>query len=169
MARNVEIKARLKNLDVLEKVALLAGNEGKVFPQVDHYFNSPNGRLKLRFSGESSSELVFYNRSDSVGPKLSKYNKIFIDDGSAMLQLLTNALGKRGVVSKKRHLFMIGNTRVHIDDVDNLGNFIEFEVILKDDQTMDSGVQVAEQLMEELNIEKENLISCSYIDLCTNL
>lgn len=38
------------------------------------------------------------------------------------------SLGIKGVVKKTRHLYIHEHTRIHIDDVENLGKFVEIEV-----------------------------------------
>jgi adenylate cyclase class IV len=77
---------------------------------------------------DKSAELIFYDRPNGDGPKLSKYDKCSVPDGSQMVSVLSCALGVEGSVSKKRHLFMVGQTRVHFDYVEDLGNFMELEV-----------------------------------------
>lgn len=77
---------------------------------------------------DRSAELIFYDRPDSDGPKLSKYDKCSVPNGSQMSSVLSFALGVEGSVKKKRQLFMVGQTRVHIDYVEKLGNFMELEV-----------------------------------------
>lgn len=77
---------------------------------------------------DRSAELIFYDRPNCDGPKLSKYDKCSVPDGSQMASVLSYALGVEGSVRKKRQLFMVGQTRVHIDYVEDLGNFMELEV-----------------------------------------
>lgn len=72
-----------------------------------------------------SPELIYYDREESTGPKLSSYEKCKVPE---MLEsVLTSALGTWGVVKKVRTLIMIGQTRVHFDSVEGLGNFVELE------------------------------------------
>ena len=47
---------------------------------------------------------------------------------SSVDQLLTAALGVRGQVIKTRTLYIAGQTRIHIDQVQGLGDFLELEV-----------------------------------------
>ncbi len=78
---------------------------------------------------------------------------------------LTQALGVQGIVKKTRTLIMIGQTRVHIDEVDDLGSFMELEVVMKPDQSTEEGTKIADYLMEELSIQPSDLISGAYMDL----
>jgi adenylate cyclase class IV len=77
---------------------------------------------------DKTAELIFYDRPEGDGPKLSKYEKCTFPDGSQITSILTHALGVKGRVKKNRQLFMVGQTRVHIDHVEDLGNFMELEV-----------------------------------------
>lgn len=79
------------------------------------------------------AELIYYDRPDTEGPKLSSYEKSPIPSGSvpSLDAVLTQALGVSGMVKKTRHLFLVGQTRVHVDQVEGLGDFMELEVIPK--------------------------------------
>jgi predicted adenylyl cyclase CyaB len=79
--------------------------------------------------------------------------------------VLSTALGTRGVVRKQRLLYRIGNTRVHLDDVDGLGAFVELEVVLNESQTSQEGESVAEEIMKQLGICETDLVAEAYIDL----
>lgn len=78
---------------------------------------------------DGNGELIFYNRPDVEGPKVSDFSKSSTSDPQSLKQVLSSALGSVGSVQKTRTLFMYGQTRVHIDKVVNLGNFMELEVI----------------------------------------
>ncbi|PKU28596.1 c-jun-amino-terminal kinase-interacting protein 2 [Limosa lapponica baueri] len=79
--------------------------------------------------------------------------------------VLGQALGVLGVVRKERLLYLVGQTRVHLDSVEGLGDFLELEVVLTEEQTVEDGERVAQQLMKELGIEEQDLISGAYLDL----
>ncbi|KAK2519374.1 hypothetical protein Q9966_014000 [Columba livia] len=79
--------------------------------------------------------------------------------------VLGQALGVLGVVRKERLLFLVGQTRVHLDSVEGLGDFLELEVVLTEEQSVEDGERVACELMKELGVEEEDLISGAYLDL----
>nr|XP_054761656.1 uncharacterized protein LOC129268097 [Lytechinus pictus] len=170
MRSNVEIKARVTNPDHLRALAKDFADEQEtdVMKQVDTFFNCGKGRLKLREiinHPTRPSKLVAYIRSDQEGPKESKYSITEVDDAESLKQTLGMALGVRGVVKKTRTLMMIGQTRLHIDEVEGLGNFMELEVVLEEDQTQEEGIKIAQDLMEKLSIHQSDLISGAYMDL----
>lgn len=166
MPANVEIKARVDNLEELKQIAChLSGSGPTVIPQEDIFFNATNGRLKLRKLQGVPAQLVFYDRKDESGPKLSEYNITEITDPESLQETLSKALGIKGKVKKTRLLYMVGQTRVHVDEVENLGNFMELEVVLKEGQSAEDGQVIAETLMKQLGIKSENLITGAYMDL----
>jgi adenylate cyclase class IV len=77
---------------------------------------------------EGHGELIFYDRQDVEGPKLSDFSKTTIQDPLSLMEVLFQARGIKGIVLKKRILFIYNQTRIHIDDVVGLGNFMELEV-----------------------------------------
>ena len=82
-----------------------------------------------------------------------------------MLAALTGANGIVGVVKKRRELFLLDQTRIHLDKVENLGTFLELEVVLEGDQTVEFGENIANQILSNLNVPRSCLISNAYIDL----
>jgi len=166
LGRNVEIKARLKApADTLKKARKLTSAEPEILSQIDIFFTCPNGRLKLRILSPGYGELIFYQRSDTTEPVLSTYSRYPVKAPSELRELLSQSLGVLGTVQKKRTLLQIEQTRIHIDEVEKLGNFIELEVVLAPEQTVDQGQLIATQLMQHLQIRDEDLIDCAYIDL----
>ncbi|XP_039301066.1 uncharacterized protein LOC111049768, partial [Nilaparvata lugens] len=126
--RNVEIKAKVKDLpSFLLKCEEVSQSVGEVIKQEDFFFNAKEGRLKLRKFEGGAAELIFYDRPNMEGPKLSEYEKCSVSDGSKLQAVLSRALGVSGEVRKYRHLFLVGQTRIHVDQVENLGSFMELE------------------------------------------
>ncbi|KAI8427127.1 hypothetical protein MSG28_014748 [Choristoneura fumiferana] len=169
--RNVEIKARITDYEKICKVAAeLSQSEGTIIKQDDSFYNVNEGRLKMRFYADSSATLVRYDRDDEGGPKLSDYDLLEFSVGEAKKAvaldgMLRKCLGTRGRVVKERLLYMVGQTRVHIDTVQDLGRFMELEVVLRPEQTLEEGQAIARDLQEKLGVAQEDLIDCAYVDL----
>jgi len=164
MNRNVEVKARVEDLAQLELLLRRRCSEPTVLLQRDTFFHCNSGRLKLRQEG-STAELIFYSRNSDAEARESRYWRCAVSDISGSVALLTAAFGIEGVVQKQRLLFHIGQTRVHLDTVENLGSFVELEVVLSELQTTDDGKQIATALMNELGIAPADMIGPAYIDL----
>ncbi|HTC44055.1 MAG TPA: class IV adenylate cyclase [Steroidobacteraceae bacterium] len=165
MARNVEIKARIAGVAALAPLAArLADGGPTVLEQDDTFFASPNGRLKLRDQFEGGAELIFYRRADETGPKESFYVRVPVPDPHAMRALLELAHGQTGRVRKRRVLFLVGRTRIHLDTVEGLGEFLELEVVLQDGESAANGVAEAERIMTQLGVGPEQLIQGAYVD-----
>ena len=166
MARNIEIKARVASLDAVHaRAAALAGSAPVLIEQDDTFFRCDNGRLKLRTFADDSGELIFYRRSDQAGPKESFYVRAPTAAPALLRESLTLAYGQAGRVRKRRTLFLVGRTRVHLDDVEGLGTFVELEVVLADGESTNDGVEEAHSLMRALGIEPSQLIETAYVDL----
>ena len=166
MGINIEIKAKVRDPAHLRRILEgLCTTPGEVILQEDIFFQTGKGRLKLRILGANHCELIYYERDNIAGPKRSNYLITPCADPTSLRVLLSTAMGTRGVVRKQRLLYRIGNTRVHLDQVDGLGSFVELEVVLSEGQTSEEGGSVAEQVMKQLGICETDLVGEAYIDL----
>ena len=166
MARNVEIKAQVRDPETMRKrIRSVAGDPVDIFEQLDTFYITPRGRLKLRVLAPDRCELIQYARADDASAKVSTYDIVRSDDPAALSRILESALPIRGVVTKRRFLYLIGPTRVHLDEVEGLGTFVELEVVLAPDETAEDGKRIAGDLMTKLGIAAEDLVSGAYIDL----
>ncbi len=166
MARNVEIKARIASVEALVPRAAALATEGpERIEQDDTFFPCPNGRLKLRAFHAQSGQLIFYARPDLAGPKESFYILSPTASPDTLRDALTAAQGTSGRVRKVRTLFLVGRTRVHLDRVEGLGDFLELEVVLRDDEPVEAGVAEAHALMAQLGVAPDALIEGAYVDL----
>ncbi|XP_004525865.1 uncharacterized protein LOC101449397 [Ceratitis capitata] len=171
--RNVEIKARIDSDTEFERRVQVAReltkSTGELLEQRDVFFNVVDGsngaRFKLRYlKYPMPSQLIYYVRPNEAGPKLSTFNKMPVDDPTLMEKILSQSNGVKGVLEKKRYLFIYGQTRIHMDKVKNLGNFMEFEVCLQSEQSIEEGQRIAEDLMKIFNIRQEDLMTGAYFD-----
>jgi predicted adenylyl cyclase CyaB len=162
---NIEIKARVRNFEEIQSRAeKLSDTPVEVIPQVDTFFVTQQGRLKLRVVGDHG-QLIYYTRPDREGPKRSDYHIARTADPQNLKRVLELAYGVRGVVRKTRYLYLAGQTRIHLDDVEGLGQFMELEVVLEGDQGDAKGQKIAEELMSALGVEAGDLIDGAYMDL----
>ena len=166
MARNVEIKARIASVEaLLPQARACAGGEPEQIAQDDTFFHCASGRLKLRVFADGRGELIAYQRPDASGPKTSDYAITPVADPDALRATLARALGISGRVVKQRTLLRVGRTRVHLDRVAGLGDFLELEVVLRDGESADAGVGVAHALLARLQVDTAQLVSGAYVDL----
>jgi cytidine deaminase len=126
--RNLEIKARDADPRGSLELALELGAEDRgEIAQVDTYFGHANGRLKLREQSPGDAELIQYRRADEAGPRVSDYRLVAIGDADALREALEAALGTLVVVKKNRRLLVWEGVRIHLDEVEGLGSFVELE------------------------------------------
>ena len=126
---NVEIKAKCNNVGFIRNYLLSNGAEFKgMDEQTDTYFNVSNGRLKLR-EGNIENNLIYYERSDQAGPKNSHFHLVKVSDANSLKEVLTRSIAVKAIVKKKREIYYINNIKFHIDEVSNLGSFIDIEAV----------------------------------------
>lgn len=166
MPSNIEIKARLRDREAAEAVAnRLHASGPEVIHQEDTFFRCDSARLKLRSFGLDHGELIRYKRADTSGPRISEYTIAPTSDPRALLAILRDTLGQIGTVKKRRTLYLLGQTRVHLDEVEGLGNFVELEVVLQTGQSEAEGRTIAQGLLKEFAIDPDDLIERSYFEL----
>lgn len=163
---NIEIKTRC---DDPERIKSILESEGADFKGIDHqidtYFKIPHGRLKLR-EGNIERNLIYYERENEQGPKQSNVTLFPVPPDSSLKDILTQSLGVLVVVNKQREIYFIDNVKFHIDQVKQLGSFVEIEAIDK------TGNRGRERLMEQcqyylklLGVNENDLQPQSYSDL----
>ena len=166
MPRNIEIKARIDSIEaVLPRARKLSAGDAELMRQDDTFFGVPQGRLKLREFADGSAELIHYHRPDHGDTRASDYVRVPVPDPAALRDALARACNIAGRVRKQRWLLMAGATRIHLDRVEGLGDFMELEVVLADGQTDAQGSVVAEALMQALGLADAKRIAGAYLDL----
>ena len=166
MPRNIEIKARIKSVEtVLPRARVVAGGEPQLIEQDDSFFAVAQGRLKLRRFADGSAELIHYERPDTAAARASDYVRVAVPDADALQQALARACGLIGRVRKTRLLLIAGPTRIHLDRVEGLGEFIELEVVLREGQSDADGVRIADALMCELGLGGVERLAGAYLDM----
>jgi len=163
---NIEIKAKCADAAAVRKyLQTVHARFVGIDEQTDTYFNSINGRLKLR-EGNIENNLIYYERSDLHGPKSSHFHLVKVDDAKGLKEALKNSLGVKMIVKKKREIYFIENVKIHIDEVPGLGVFIEIEAgnVLADKSKEELQHQ-CEYYLNEFGIRQMDLVAESYSDM----
>jgi adenylate cyclase class 2 len=161
--RNIELKARDANPENSLKVCLALGadDHGKI-DQRDTYFEVARGGLKLREECPGRPHLIQFERANEPQQRESRYRIIEVDDGTVLLAALSAAIGIRGVVTKRRRLLLWRDVRIHLDVVEQLGNFIELEAVAPADSDLTHEHGLIDELRAALAITDERLVAVGY-------
>lgn len=166
MPSNIEMKAALADRAAAEAIAIRLSNSGpEIIHQEDFFFRCDGARLKLRIFSPDRGELIRYERSNVAEARRSCYLIARTPGPKALLKILSATLGLNGIVKKTRTLYLIGQTRVHLDAVEGLGEFLEIEVVLRPEQSEEEGRNLASALLAEFEIEQRQIVAEAYIDL----
>ena len=162
MAQNLELKAKVDSFDeILMRLEKVAAEDKGVLNQKDTYYKYDKGRLKLR-SVNGRFELIKYRRDESAEQRYSNYFLLYLE-GDEVEEYLNDILQVEVIVEKSRRLFIYKDTRIHLDEVKNLGTFMELETLVLNGHE-DAEVRFNE-IIELLGLNKENEIRVSYREL----
>jgi len=161
---NVEFKAELRDPDIARAVLLSIGAEHTDrMRQIDTYYRVPAGRLKKRDVPGRPAEYISYQRADRTAPKLSQYQ--LLDSDQFLARYGERPLPVLVTVDKTRDLYMLGDVRVHLDRVERLGSFLEFEALVSPRQNVARCHEILGDLRHRLGPALGEPISVSYCDL----
>ncbi len=165
--RNLELKARDPDQERSLRVCEDLGAEGKgTLLQKDTYFAVPRGRLKLRQEKGKIAHLIAYKRSDVAGNRESSYQIVAVPKAVELEEALAGALSVVAVVNKSRHLFLYKEVRIHLDSVEGLGDYIEFEGVAEPgEEDLRRFEGLLSDLQKSFEIQEADLIGESYCDL----
>ncbi|NHK31022.1 MAG: class IV adenylate cyclase [Asgard group archaeon] len=165
MMFDIEIKARYEEHEKARQ--FLRDNNAKfhgIDNQIDIYFQVNNGRLKLR-KGQIESALVFYKREDKKGVKVSEYYLYHSKDFDKLELILRESMSVLVEVKKKREMYFIDNVKFNLDEVDELGKFIEIEAITDNEADFSKLKKIVKSFIKNLEINENDIQSHSYSDL----
>jgi hypothetical protein len=104
MPRNIEIKARIENIEQLKEMAeSISDGDGIEILQDDTFFTCVNGRLKLRAFGDGTGALIFYQTANEKGPKESLFTTAPTHASDALRETLPPAFGQSGASGNIAH------------------------------------------------------------------
>lgn len=163
----VELKAKVDSLEPIRRrlEALKAKHVG-TFQQTDTYFDVPKGRLKLRLVNRETTQLIYYERENVPKPKRSDIFIMEIPESKAFTALLKKILKVKVTVKKTREIYWFENTQIHLDTVDSLRCYVEFERKTPNTpKEIERNTKRLSKLMKTLEIDPEDLEKLSYSDL----
>jgi homotetrameric cytidine deaminase len=164
--RNIEFKARDPQPGRTLELALALGAEDRgEIAQTDTYFTRARGRLKLREQEPGGAELIQYRRADATDARESEYRRVPIADAPALRDALDAALGTLVVVRKRRRLLLHENVRIHLDEVEGLGGFLELEAVAEPGSDLAAERDKVSRLRAALEVDDGSLVAQSYSDL----
>lgn len=166
----IEIKATFEDKDKLkENLVKLGAEQKKTKHQIDEYYNHPqrdtretNEYIRLRYEAESNDGIFAHhiNLSDGV----NKEFEVSVGDIKVFKQILEGlSFPLLGVIDKKRETFQLGEFTITIDEVKDIGNFVEIEVDGEESEVDEKKAQCVEML-EKIGLTKDHL--CKKIWLC---
>jgi adenylate cyclase class IV len=162
--QNVEFKAELRDPEAARAQCSTLGAEFVgIMEQTDDYFRLSDGRLKKRTAPGEPIEWIFYHRPNHVRPRMSSYT--ILSDAQATRRWGTHSLRSWLTVRKKRELWMFENVRIHLDTVEDLGEFIEFEAMVSKLHDVRACHRTIDELREQFGPVLGEPISHSYSDL----
>ncbi len=166
LGTNIELKARCGDLARAEAVCRRLGAHFQwTRRQTDTYFAVPSGRLKLRVEEPGGAVLVEYHRPDQAGARESRYRLTPVEDPETTEAELAARHGVLARVVKTRSLYLLENIRIHLDRVEGLGEFIEFEAVIADGDDEARSRERLEELTAEFAIAPGEICPGSYADM----
>ena len=129
MSKNLEIKVHCSSFSKVKDrlIDIKAEYAGELI-QKDIYYKTKEGLLKLRIENGQQS-LIKYLRDEKGKERWSDFQILKFASGDAR-KFFGNIFSIETTVEKKRLLYMFDNTRIHLDDVKNLGKFLELETLV---------------------------------------
>jgi len=161
---NVEFKAELRDPALARSIcAAIGATQVATLRQTDTYYRLPAGRLKERKTASEPTEWVFYERPDDARPRVSRFT--IYSEAEAVERFAPERLERWLTVRKTRELFMLGNVRIHLDRVEGLGSFIEFEALVSRKQDIPGCHRAIARLRRALAPALGEAIAVGYSDL----
>lgn len=164
--KNIEVKIYVDNFrGIISKLKNIGAEYGGKLYQIDTYYNCKLNRLKMREINKQKTELICYSRLNKENAKISNYDILEVPENlkQKTREILKKAFGEKVVVKKERNLWIYRNTRIHLDKVFKLGDFLELETVVK--KNMEKSKKEYEEVFSFLNLNKYKKYKKSYSDM----
>ncbi len=164
--QNLELKARCADLVRARRIAEELGATWQWHRhQVDTYFNASAGKLKLRQVEGQPAELIAYQRAAVAAVRPSDYLIYVTEQAAALASSLALALGIDRIVTKTRTLYLYRHVRIHLDEVEQLGSFIEFEAVISRPEQVEPSHLLLEEWVERFAIRPADRVAVGYYEM----
>lgn len=167
MMQNVEIKYAIEDAQGLRRLLRSLPNISFQFRhhQKDIYFATPRGRLKIRLEEERPAFLIEYHREDRAAARISDYTLRELADPEKEIARLQKEVGRLAEVDKLRELYLYKNVRIHVDEVADLGSFVEFESVISAEVKKAAAQRNLQELLAQLSDHLGTVQSTGYLNL----
>jgi predicted adenylyl cyclase CyaB len=163
--KNIEIKAPAPDPALLEeRLNAIEATHEWTRRQRDTFFHVAEGYLKLRVVDGEPGELIAYRRAPGPDPRPSDYDIAPVDDPARLETVLARCLGVRGVVEKTRRYYRRNHTRIHLDEVQGLGGFVELETVASR-ISLEQAEAEAREVIDLLGLEPSTFLDRPYLEL----
>lgn len=169
----VEVKAHVNDPKLVERsiIALGASPIG-IEAQVDTYYSVPyrdfaetDEAIRIRVQGNKSFLTYKGPKMDSVSKTRKEY-EVEVNDADCMGDILSSlGFAPVATIVKKRKKYRLVDFIISLDEVRNLGDFIEVEVSLMDSKSHEDKVESIFRLFEKLGIGRDESIRKSYLEM----
>ena len=162
MPKNLELKINVKSHQKFRnKLSSIGADNIGILNQKDVYYKVTEGLLKLRIENGKES-LIFYKRDENARNRWSNYNILKVENGEGE-KFLSKIFAIETIVEKSRELFYFDNTRIHLDKVKSLGNYLELETLVL--KSNSEAKLRFEKIRNHLGLDISKQIKESYRDL----
>jgi len=163
---NLELKTKIPDrTKILTRINRMGATYQDKMNQLDYYLRIGENKEKIREINKKIVEYIIYRRPEKKGVKDSDYTikRIFFKQKNDLLKQKHPLC----IVNKIRQLWMYGNTRIHLDSVSGLGDYLELETVLKDISN-NEGLKEFNKIVKLLGIKTREAEPSSYSDLILN-
>lgn len=166
LLNTIEIKIKLESSQHAKEIFKKLNAEfQRTEDQVDTYFAVENGRLKLREVKGKGSQLIQYFRDAEYTPKRCNYAVVRVNDADKFGQMLEHIHGVYAVVTKKREYWQWNEIQIHMDAVQDLGIYVEFEATTGNFKKHIDAEDKFIFLMSQLNVRSDQVLHIDYAQL----
>jgi len=160
----IELRAKVADFEALEnKLCLLSARFQGEREEYDQYFGPEDRKMIVRIRNRNGvSFLTFKSLSQSTEVCAWQEWETKIEDADALEKILSNGLKRLVEIRKKRKTYALNDFEINLDRIQDLGNFIEVELI---SENIPEAKKRLEKFLKELEISEERVVREGYVQL----